>query len=261
MDQAALITSAERRLDLVFADTFATLRAQLEKALAELHLGADGKIEASTFNAARVRNLLHSLQVEARNAGMGNAIDSVVDELKTLSTSILDQAGDLGLSKAFTETTGQSVKDLIWDAQRTVIDRERSIASDLEKLLIRSYTGATKRDDLLLNIAAKLNGNMRAAITEASDVVANFATQTRVMHFSEAGLEWWLYDGPSDERTRAWCKAFVGRRVTMDMADTYATAYGRKHPLPPSISRGGWNCRHEWVPLVVDLKRYKIGPR
>jgi len=261
MDQAALITSAERRLDLVFADTFATLRVQLEKALAELQLGADGKIEASTFNAARVRNLLHSLQVEARNAGMGNAIDSVVDELKTLSTSILDQAGDLGLPGVFTETTGQSVKDLIWDAQRTVIDRERSIASDLEKLLIRSYTGATKRDDLLLNIAAKLKGNMRDAITEASEVVSNFATQTRVTHFGEAGVEWWTFDGPMDERTSEWCGHFVGRRVTMDMADSYATAWGRKHPLPPSISGGHYGCRHEWVPLVVDLKKYPIGPR
>ncbi|MCK5806142.1 MAG: hypothetical protein KAI66_25140, partial [Lentisphaeria bacterium] len=99
------------------------------------------------------------------------------------------------------------------------------------------------------------------AITEASDVVSNFATQTRVTHFEEAGVEWWTLDGPNDERTRPWCKAFVSRRVTMDMANAHATDYGRKHPLPPSISRGGWNCRHEWVPLVVDLKRYKIGPR
>jgi len=72
------------------------------------------------------------------------------------------------------------------------------------------------------------------------------------------GIEWWLYDGPVDQRTRDDCRAWAGHRFTSAQV---ASLKSRAGPQPPSLYGGGWNCRHRWAPLdESELAQYPPWP-
>ena len=97
-------------------------------------------------------------------------------------------------------------------------------------------------------------------------------TKSRIDEAKELGVKWFLFDGPDDEVTCDWCRAFVGTRVTVEILREHANSFGRDPCFQPAEywlcgvrSEEDWfePCRHELVPLIKDKKssRYPIGPR
>ena len=82
--------------------------------------------------------------------------------------------------------------------------------------------------------------------TLADTAVAGLERGVTVAQSADAGIEWWLYDGPDDERTRPDCRAWVGRRFTLAQIQALTSEAG---PQPVWQYGGGWNCRHRWTPL------------
>jgi len=101
----------------------------------------------------------------------------------------------------------------------------------------------------------------------------SFNSHILVSHAQEAGVKWFAYIGPNELRMasswqpdhviRNWCWQWEGRRGTLEMFEATAHMWGREnHPAGIAAWRGGWNCRHQLVPLMgKDLKEWPIGPR
>ena len=256
------VERAASRIERALADAFKEVRQDLELQLAGLE--RDGQVLArSTFNTQRVRNIAEHLQTRMREVGFSEVLQAQTEELQRLAEAVLEEADAAGKASMFTETTGQAVDSVLWNAHRELIRDETRVAGLLEDMIVRSTVGSTRWMDLVGKIQTELGHTQRQAMTKAADTLAQFHTMTRVQHFSDAGVKWWWYDGPEDSRTRDWCWHFVGTRVTTEILDKHATDYGRKHPLPPSISLGGWHCRHELSPLVTEkaIRAHRIGPR
>lgn len=258
--------AAALRINASFADAFRELERYLAAELEKLRFDGDS-LQHDLYNITSIRKLTAELQVKARELGMGDVIGAQARNLAALAREVLDEAAGLDMPHKFSGATAEEVRALMQDAQREIIAREVRVSSELERILVRSTVGALKRDDLLASLRSTLDINQRQAVTLAEDTIAAFHTSTRVAHFSQEDdngrplVNWWLYDGPLDERNRDWCSQFIGTRVTLEILDAHATDFGRKHPLQPSVSLGGYNCRHQLVPLVDGWQRYPIGPR
>lgn len=264
------VESAIRNLEREFKDSFKELERYLERELATLN--RDGQILVKdAFNIDRInKSILPNLQVQARRLGFGGIMQKQTDRLTEMAKKILKEADDHGLPAKFTKTTGENIKALLMSAQRNLMVDEILVSQELEDLLRRSATGNVRWMDLVGRISDRLDVRMNQAMVKAANTISNFHTQIRVEHFENRdargnirGTAWFLYDGPRDIRNRDWCSFFVGTRVTMKILNEHATSFERRHPLPPSISLGGYNCRHELVPLVTSQiwMKYPEGPR
>jgi hypothetical protein len=256
------VESQVAELEARFRRGFENIRRYLTAELATLE--REGQVIKSTrFNVARMREIVRVLRARMRGIGFGDIIAAVTDGLGTLINDVLGEGEDHGLDKKFEAETGQSIDALIWGVQRQIVGSEAAAANTLEDLLMRSVLGGVKWGDLIAKLRDELNLTERQARIKASETIASFHTQVRRQYFEDAGIEWFLYAGPKDDRNRDFCRAFVDTRVTKALLDEYATDFGRKHPLPPSISLGGYNCRHELIPLVTAKARarHEKGPR
>jgi len=264
------VDSAVRRLNREFDDAFRKLREYLQRELGSLD--TTGRIlERNRFNIDRInRALLPELKAKIREFGFGDVLDTQIDGLKSLAEQVLEQAGESGLPVKFKETTGDVIKNLLQDAQKQILTDETKVAAELESMLRRSMTGNVMWDDLVDRIGRNLQITQRQAMTRADDVVQSFFTTTRTLHFKDAGVDWFLYDGPRDDRNRVFCARFVGTRFTLEGINHYPPRgqedlwqRPKSTPLPPSQSLGGYGCRHEAVPLVTAeaINRYPVGPR
>ena len=259
--QNAAVNSAVRKLDKEYADAFSELQRYLERELAKLN--RDGQILVKDrFNIQAINNtILPGLQEQARELGFGDVIKTQTDQLKLLAKDVLKESKAVKGAAKFTAMTGENIKALLLDAQSKVIADESLVTRELESILRRSVTGNVRWMDLVDSIQGRMESTQGQAMRTAADITSQFHTQVRVEHL-DAPDRWWLYDGPRDTINRDFCAHFVGTRVTIAGLNKYATRYGRKHPLPPSISLGGWACRHELVPLTDEAKdRYLEGPQ
>ncbi len=242
-----LIERATRDLAKDFADAFRELERYLVRNLGKLH-HEEEILQHDLYNIRGIRDTIKTLQLEARKHGFKDVIEHQAGRLKGLAKAVLEEARELGIGagKKFSATTAEDIKSLLYGAQRELLGDETKVARDLERILLRSTTGVTRWDDLIGNLQRTMDVNQRQAITKAEDTIAAFHTQTRVQHFGAPKADgkplvsWWLYDGPRDERNRDWCAHFIGTRVTTEIIVKHATSYGRRHPLPPSVSLGGY---------------------
>jgi len=100
------------------------------------------------------------------------------------------------------------------------------------------------KDDAL----ARLDRLQSALMTTIDTGVAGLDRTISLAQSEIAGVEYYLYDGPRDERNRPFCAALTGHWVTSE-----ELARLRNGQIEPAaIYGGGYNCRHRWVALDLD---------
>jgi len=99
----------------------------------------------------------------------------------------------------------------------------------------------------------RLGNNLRRyANVYAHDALMQFSASANMSIATELEIERWEYYGDSITDTRQWCKDHVGRiMTTQEVRDEWASAsWQGKSAGDPFIVRGGYNCRHHFVPVV-----------
>jgi len=78
-------------------------------------------------------------------------------------------------------------------------------------------------------LSAQLERSEGRQLTEVKTKIASYGRQVTAAVGESAGLDLYLYTGPRDGITRAFCKPLIN--------------------LPVKLSGGGYNCRHSWSPV------------
>jgi len=261
------VDAAVKRMRDELQKALKRIRADLLSQLAELD--KDGALLVrDAYNVRSMRQILDTLQITAREAGWEDVIRAQVEELRGLVQAVEEESVALDLPPALNSLAKEDVEMLMGASRDFLLGAEGKLAGDLEGILARSLTGRLNWGDLEKSIGRLLGltGDQVGARVDAT--IASFHTQVRTTHFGgedEDGnplVTWWLYDGPEDERNRDFCSHFVGTRVTLELLDEYDEEFDRDFPAPPSVSLGGYNCRHELIPLVdpETIENYPEGP-
>ncbi len=116
------------------------------------------------------------------------------------------------------------------------------IAVQLWRITVDGVLGARPTLDLVDDVADLLDISARHARTVYDTAVSTFSRQVGQLGTSGEADEAFLYVGPDDEKTRAFCAARVDRvysRAAIDAMDN--------GQLPnPMLTGGGYNCRHQF---------------
>jgi uncharacterized protein with gpF-like domain len=98
------------------------------------------------------------------------------------------------------------------------------------------------------------NNLRRYASQIAHDSVMQFHGQFTVSKAKEAGLEHYRYTGTLVRDSRPFCQSMLNKVLTEEeIRDIWNNrAWGGKSTGDPFIVRGGYRCRHTWIPTNPD---------
>ena len=103
--------------------------------------------------------------------------------------------------------------------------------------------------------ADKTGNNMRKYARQmVVDTVAQFDASINVAAGKESGVDKWLYYGDVIRDTRPFCQKHAGKELTEEyIRDYFANNdWAGKADGDPFIVRGGYNCRHHFMPVYEE---------
>jgi len=215
--QADRLITAKKNGDIVAPSTSLAQKNQLlietNKAFEEIY----GDAVATVTNYADIDALNQGFLVESYN---GTSVNS----LKSLSLV------DAGAHAALGDVTKQSLNSIFID---------------------HVLNGGGKKS-LLDAISAELSGKMQGRAGQiVQDTTMNYFAQSNALLANQLGITKFKYYGSLIVDSRDWCVDHVGKTFTLDEIKAFDDdTWAGKKPGSTLINRGGYSCRHNFVPIV-----------
>ena len=176
--------------------------------------------------------------------------------------AIADQQLDTLATGIYQSTlTGRSKNDLIKELRGQINGVYQQADDEEARQLVeiaQTATGQRQQDaiDKLHSIYARdrLGNNMRRYATQmANDSLAQYSASITKATANEAGVTKFQYYGDVIRDSREFCRNNVGKTFTEEEINSkWQGSWAGKAPGDPFIVRGGYNCRHHWLPIVED---------
>lgn len=223
-DVEAFVERLERFLDSVLSDTISGISAGRRQPL----------------EAGQIISRLNDVLIEA---GLEREIAQIVpiyaSELKRVETALRGTV-DEPLSDVDLEIAEQLIT---FDADQ-ITSTVRRFADDVKSSVMRSVLLGEQPDYKV--IKERLGGRVAANIkTELNTATASFFRTVTVRKSEDAGFTKFQYFGPVDSLTRPFCARYAGKVLTKDEIQKLDNGQTPN----PLITGGGYNCRHEWIPV------------
>ena len=130
----------------------------------------------------------------------------------------------------------------------------------LNKMMKKGATGAELAAQVAV-IKRVLPGNVNTAASVATamktvvnNVVGEFNGTYAKNRASRNNIEMFEYVGPVDGLTRPFCSGMAGARMSAEEIQNVwdSSGWQGKEPGDPFVVRGGYNCRHYWIPIESE---------
>lgn len=195
--------------------------------------------------AARVLGRLETdLDAAGLNSVYEGAVSIYANKLKTIGESFSDLAG---VDIDFTSTDLDIAETLIgYDVSAMQSKAQVAIDDIRAQVFRRVLTGDTDFRPAIRNVTDALERNIQ---TELNTSVAGFERAVTLKKARDVGIKRFVYVGGLIKTSRDFCIERDGKIFTQ----TEINAWPDQHGLPANIYLGGYNCRHELVPVSDDL--------
>jgi hypothetical protein len=189
--------------------------------------------------------------------------DDVINALKTVSFQGFREvastfSNDLADELYRNALSGRPIDESIKNMRQKI--NGVYMASDeveIERLVAKANAGDEDAIKKLHSVYAadKTGNNMRKYARQmVVDTVAQFDASINVAAGKESGVEKWLYYGDVIRDTRPFCQKHAGKELTEEyIRDYFANNdWAGKADGDPFIVRGGYNCRHHFMPVYEE---------
>lgn len=163
---------------------------------------------------------------------------------------------------------------------------QTGVLDSLNKMLLKAVTSGAKYSDLVAEFRSQLisSGDSQSSLakyagTYATTAMTQYVGQNNKLFTDDLGTEWFEYVGSSIETTREFCNVLIehhpyihkseipdilkGEIVSQKTGEVIHVALNPKTGLPKGmiedttpenfqINVGGWNCRHQLVPIAKE---------
>jgi len=158
-------------------------------------------------------------------------------------------ANELGVKFAITNDTIKNF-DLIQDMNADNLGKniDRYIA-EMRRFGLQAELEGRSLRDITKGLADEFSAMGRRLNTEAYTGIRMADSAVSKDVYEQAGIELYYYLAPDDDKTRDECGNTLGdpkQSTGWTMADIEASA-------TPFVGRGGYNCRHDWIPFVGEV--------
>lgn len=237
MADEAGIRKHERQLNRVireFESQLGTLITQAQNAISALGVGATREEVRAAYQPLR------DLAQRTRQQ-----LDSILSSNLQTNADVLEPQTSQQLIQAVETLKTQTIDRVV--AQ---IDTEQN--SVIETVVLAGIAGATATD--LVSQTTKLMRAGAARInTQLATSVFQFDTVVTKLRATEQNVKRFQYVGGVIDTTRPFCEQLDGGIYTEEeIQDIWRDEWSGKAPGDPFVVRGGYNCRHFWVPVEDD---------
>jgi len=220
--------------------------ALLEKNFDELAPGILKQLRALITSGNYDYNAIRAVFVSAGiDAQLGAFVESYAETIQY--TKIM--AEEMGLAFGMTERGLDLIGRLQEQGLTKLLTRKDAIAQSLTDAALKWEVDKAPLKRIVAELSEGLTDLKRRIGTEALTGISLFEQAVKVEQFRDAGIERYMYVGPpaSDPVIRDSCKEVMG----MEQNTTTGFTEDEIANLPVGfIDRGGWNCRHDWIPYV-----------
>lgn len=258
------VEKLEKEIERDLLLTLQAMRSYLGEQLKDLH-EEKGLSVRDQFNIARVDSLVRTMDAQLMNSGYNRAILDMLEGLQVLSNQIKEKyTKEQATAEHYSSENEAAITMLMQDAQSDMLKISKMESEALSGFIRKAVLGGGKISDMLYQVEHQLEVSYNQALTVAVTAMYSFNQMVTIDVCEPLGVEWYAYIGPLDKSTREWCRHWDGCRGKIEDFEATADQWGREsQPNPVRYWRGGYNCRHELVPLITDkqIESYPIGPR
>jgi hypothetical protein len=251
---------------------------QLEKRIMEMTREletSNGKLIGPKVNL-KLAQQVHKDLVKAFDEIYGRSARKVVDGFDEVLEFISGQFEDLDYAMKFTGVDKKMFEALKKNTWNQFNQFGLATQSKLVDTMYNSIAGQMPYDDmvkkfqrLMTGFKDKRGGSMaQYAKLYVNDAITTFHTQVSLQKADDANIDHFLYYGNVMNTTRDFCRERVGQIYTKEEIDSWNDMEWSGKSGPPMTNRGGYNCRHSWLPVqspaVLEKKgvnRYNVVKR
>ncbi len=266
-----------------FANSSADTTRALENRVAELIQSGDtsrtsiiGAYENTVNSAVDLTSGLGAVAantVETQTAaGLGTGfvpedagVESILveDARGTIRESIMNHAETVAGLVVAGGLTGIAVDQLTRQARGSVsglmMSTSDPVTTRLQTRLAQLAADPNRNAEEYRRLRKQIQDRLPGITTSGSlsDTLRGVA-ETVVMRFDGAftanrgqrlGVQRWTYSGGVVENSRPWCQDLAGSTLELDEINSlWSESWAGKSGDNPFVDRGGYNCRHYWVP-------------
>lgn len=211
-----------------------------------------GREDETALQAAQaLGGLKESLQAAGLNEVLGK-VDSLYErELESIQARFAKvNKKDLILTNVDVDTIQALIR---FDANR-IGGYVNTYVDEMSSVIMRAKLGGQRVD--IDEVEANFGETIAARVkTEVDTSLSGFSRSVTFNKAQGLGFEKFLYLGPDDQITREFCAERVGKVFTLKQIEGWDNGQG----LPADIYLGGYNCRHELVPVDdEDIKELSL---
>jgi hypothetical protein len=136
-----------------------------------------------------------------------------------------------------------------------ILGSAEPILKNVADASFRYGIGEARLETIINELGAVINDTGRRIVTEAVTGASIYDRTIKFEQFRHAGIELYFYDGPYQPGTGPGANRPACRETLEDpRQSTGWTMADIQSSQTPFITGGGYNCRHEWLPMVPELK-------
>lgn len=243
------------RLGAQFARELADVLRLLERRLSTIVFEASKGSSSAIIKAAQANRTRKAIEAALEESGYADLAESAYgDRLDVMVGRVLDtrQVSDQVVreSGAFNQRVA-AIKLL---HETDLLDEGDAVARAIWQAVIRGVFAARESSAILADLGEILDASEPQIRTLYDTSVSIFGRQVEALQAGDDPGKAFLYAGPDDEKTRAFCRAHVGKVFTRAEIDTMDN--GQIDNV--YLTGGGYNCRHVWMEVskLSELQAY-----
>ena len=188
--------------------------------------------------------------------------DTLVRDYDQIVNSFMEEFGQLNIPdkfKSLTEVDLLTINQLKFQSFSGFEEIANRYLTEISANVYQNAIAGKPFNEMVKDIRGLITGDVdrrgRSMSTYASqiahDSVMQFDGQFTVFKAKEAGLDKYKYTGTLIRDSRDHCKIHVGKTYTEErIREIWQGSWAGKSEGDAFIVRGGYRCRHTWIPIV-----------
>lgn len=191
--------------------------------------------------------------------------DTLVRDYDQIVNSFMEEFGELNIPEKFkslTEADLITINQLKFQSFSGFEDIANRYLTEINANVYQNAIAGKPFNEMVKDIRGLITGDVDRrgrtmagyASQIAHDSVMQFDGQFTVYKAKEAGLDKFKYTGTLVRDSRDHCRLHLGKTYTEErIREIWSGNWAGKSEGDPFIVRGGYRCRHTWLP-IVDIK-------
>jgi hypothetical protein len=196
------------------------------------------------FQAGEITNEI--IQHTFDSFGFSELAEETVSQYSKVMKFSKEIAKESGYSFILTDENIQAFDQLAEANMQRLLDSSRAAISDLRRFSIESLLEGRTPGQIISGFSEIFEGTRRRLETEIYTAIRSMGASLDLTLAKNAGIEKYIYLGPADDKTREVCL----ETLDDERQETGWTLEEINTSETPFIDRGGWNCRHRWIPFA-----------